>query len=247
MHTDNPAGRLLHILQEGIDIDPNTICRDVWFKLLEIEDKNLALLMSRMGKVMELPEQIVSQLQYHYPNQDNTHEYWVNKVNEAFSTQNLNGCWKEFNNNIDEHTINYLSIYADLLDAKENTQILKEDKLSEIREKINDLLTDILEEDIDEHFKKYIVDYLRKITVAIEEYKISGAAPIVESIEKILGHSSIDEKYRENLFKTKAGEKIITALHTVASMVTIAVGLPQLPELPELQKLLQLLISDTSK
>jgi Rad3-related DNA helicase len=232
LHTDNPAGRLLHILQDGKNKPPRAICKDVWFQLLEVEGKNFALLMPRLGKVMELPEQIVSQIQYHYPNQSNTCKHWSGRVNTAFSMQNLNGTWQEFNKYIDENTINYLSIFADLLDTKENIQILKEDKLSEIREKINDLLTDILDEniDIDENFKNYIVNYLRKITIAIEEYKISGATPIVESIEKILGHSFIDEEYRENLFKTKTGNKIITTLEVVASVVTIAVGLPELSE-----------------
>ncbi len=228
MHTDNPAGRLLHILQEGKDNAPHNTCKDVWFQLLEVENENFALLMSRLGKVMGLPEQIRSQIQYYYPNQNCKH--WINQVNLAFSTQTLDGSWEGFNQYIDEHTINYLSMSVDLLDTKENTQILKEDKLSEIREKINDLLTDILEEDIDEHFKKYMVDYLRKITVAIEEYKISGATPIVESIEQALGHAFIDKKYKDNLLKTETGKKIITALGAVASVVTIAVGLPQLSE-----------------
>lgn len=230
MHTDNPAGRLLHILQEGKDNAPHNTCKDVWFQLLEVENENFALLMSRLGKVMGLPEQIRSQIQYHYPNQNDTCKHWIEQVNLAFSTQTLNGSWEEFNQYIDKHTISYLIMSADLLDTKENTQILKEDKLSEIREKINDLLTDILEEDIDEHFKKYMVDYLRKITVAIEEYKISGATPIVESIEQALGHAFIDKKYKDDLLKTETGKKIITALGAVASVVTIAVGLPQLSE-----------------
>lgn len=144
MHTDNPAGRLLHILQEGKDNAPHNTCKDVWFQLLEVENENFALLMSRLGKVMGLPEQIRSQIQYYYPNQNDTCKHWINQVNLAFSTQTLDGSWEGFNQYIDEHTINYLSMSVDLLDTKENTQILKEDKLSEIREKINDLLTDIL-------------------------------------------------------------------------------------------------------
>lgn len=242
MQTDNPAGRLLHILENGRKEGCHISCKSVWFQLLEVEGGNLSLLMSRLGKVMELPEQIIKQTQYHYPDQNNIHEHWTEKVNTAFSMQNLNGTWDTFNDHIDDHTIRYLRMSVGMLDAKENTQILQEDKLFEIREKINDLLTEILEdENIDKNFKKYIVDYLRKITLAIEEYKISGATPIVESIEQMLGHSFIDVDYKENLFKTEIGNKITTTLEVVASVVTIVVGLPPLLES------LKFLLSNVSK
>jgi len=232
LNTDNPARRLLHILQEGKDKPHDSPCEEVWFELLEVEDEyeNRAVLRSRLGKVMALPEKIVNQMQYHYPNQNSTLKYWIEKINTAFFTQNLDAGWGEFNDHIDKHVINYLSMSADLLDGKGNTQILEADKLLEIRETINDLLTGILEEDIDEHFKAYIVHYLRKIIVAVEEYKISGATPIVESIAQTLGHSTLDEKYKEGLFKTETGKKITTVLAAAASIVTICVGLPQLPE-----------------
>jgi len=230
LNTDNPAKRLLHILEEGKKENPSSNCRDVWFKLLEVEDENFSILISRLGKVMELPEQIVSQVRSHNPDRQN-YKHFIKQVERAFSTQHLNGMWREFDDHIDEHTITYLDMADTMLDIAKNTEILEKEVLSEMREKINDLLTGILEEEnIDEHFKKYIVNYLRKITKAIEEYKISGATPIVESIEQTLGHSTLDEKYKEGLFKTETGKKIITALGAVASIVTIATGLPQLPE-----------------
>ena len=230
MHTDNPAGRLLNILSEGKKRQVGSPSKTVWSELLEVESGNLPLLMSRLGKVMELPEQIINDIQTHYPNQNNTHKHWSTKVNTAFSKQNLNGSWQEFIRHIDSHTIDYLSMSVDLLDSKENTQVLSTEKLTEIHEKINGLLIEVMDMDLDESFKKYIVGYLRKIIISIEEYKISGATPIVESIESILGHAFIDENYRKNIVETDFGTKLITTLSAVASVVTIAVGLPQLPE-----------------
>jgi len=229
LNTDNPARRLLHILEEGKKESLDSNCRDVWFKLLEVEDENLSTLMSRLGKVMALPKQIVSQVQSHNPDRKN-YGHFIEQVERAFSMQVLDGTWREFDDHINEHTINYLDMASVILDNTKNTKILEKEALSEIREKINDLLTDILEEDIDEHFKEYIVYYLRKIIVAIEEYKISGATPIVESIEQTLGHSVLDEKYKKGLFKTEIGEKITTVLAAAASIVTIADSLPPLPE-----------------
>lgn len=230
MHTDNPAGRLLHILQEGKKKQTSLACKAIWAELLDVKPDNLALLMSRLGKVMELPEQIINQIKIHYPNQNNTHKHWSAKVNTAFAQQNLNGKWSEFINHIDSHTIDYLSMSVDLLDVKEKTKILSDKELTEIHKKISDLVTEILKMELDENFKKYVLKFLRKVLTAIEEYKISGASPILEAMESTLGHAFIDENYRNNLSGTPVGSKIITALSAIASIVTIAVGLPQLSD-----------------
>lgn len=230
MHTDNPAGRLLYILKEGKKLSQQSTGKNAWANLLDVDEKNLSLLMSRLGKVMELPDQIIQQVKEHYPNQGETHKHWSAKVNTAFTTQNLNGSWTEFTKHIDSHTIDYLSMSVDLLDMKTNTKIISDEQLSKTHESINNILFEILESDINEDFKKYIVHYLRKILTSIEEYKISGAVPIIESIESTLGHAFIDQNYRSSLQESELGQKIVTILSTAAAVMTVAVGLPQLPE-----------------
>jgi len=230
LHSDNPAARLLKIIEEGKGKSPNLKCRDVWYDLLDVDNSNPALLMSRLGKVMELPEQIIYSIQEHYPNQNATHKHWSTKVNSAFMQQNLNGIWQEFSRHIDTHTIDYLSMSADLLDMKETTQLISEPEISEIRCKIDELLIEAISIDIDPEFKKYIVKYLRKIIIAIDEYNISGVIPISETIESTFGHAFLDEKYRKNISETDFGNKVVSVLGAVASIVTIAVGLPQLPD-----------------
>jgi hypothetical protein len=74
--------------------------------------------MSRLGKVMELPDLIIKDITESYPKQSSTHTHWSTTVNNGFMQQNLNGAWKEFIAHIDSHTISYLSMSADLLDMK---------------------------------------------------------------------------------------------------------------------------------
>lgn len=230
MNSDNPAGRLLRILQDGKKIQVGIKCREAWHKLLDVEQSNPALLMSRLGKVMELPESIISDIRENYPNQGNSHEHWSSKVNTAFMQQNLNGIWNEFISHIDSHTISYLSMSADLLDMKASTQLMNDSQVSDIREKVDELLNEAIDLDLEDDFKFYIIRYLRKIITAIDEYRISGAIPISESIECTFGHAFLDESYRENMSGTEFGAKVVSVLGAVASVVTIAVGLPQLPD-----------------
>ncbi len=228
MNTDNPAGRLLYILQECKKISQHSTGREAWRKILNVNANNDALLVSRLGKVMELPNQVINDIQNNFPNQKNSHKHWSAKVNTAFTQHDLNGQWSKFIQHIDEHTINYLTMSVDLLDTKENITILSTEKIEKIREQIDTILKEIIKMDLDENFKKYLTRYLRQILTSIDEYNISGIIPIMESIEATLGHAFLDEKYRANLTNTDSGKKIIKVLSSIADIITVSIGLPQI-------------------
>lgn len=231
MKTDNPAGRLLNLLEKGRTIERNVKNRDAWGMLLEVEDSNSPLLMYRLGKVMELPKQVIEQIKLNFPNQQNTHSHWSTRVNQAFGMQNLNGKWHDFNQHIDQHTLDYLSMSVDMIDSKGYTQVISSEKLTEIHEKISNLRQDAIDSDeLDESFKKIISVYLQKILSAIDEYKISGAVPIMENIEQTLGRTFFDEAYRATIQRTQFGEKLLTTLTFVADITTISLGLPQISD-----------------
>ena len=134
----------------------------------------------------------------------------------------------KFIQHIDEHTINYLTMSVDLLDTKENITILSTEEIENIREQIDNILKDIIKMNLDENFKKYLTRYLRQILTSIDEYNISGIVPIMKSIEATLGHAFLDEGYRTNLTNTDTGKKIIKVLSSVADIITVSIGLPQI-------------------
>ena len=87
-----------------------------------------------------------------------------------------------------------------------------------------------MESDFPDEIKNYLVRGLQRIIVAVDEYRISGAAPILDAMEITLGHAFFDAEYRRALTNTDIGRTIVDVLASVASSITIAVGLPQLPE-----------------
>ena len=229
MLLDNPAARLLAILQQGSEHKNEANCRGVWTALLDTGGNN-TLLMSRLGKVMNLPAEIIQTLDQEFPHQSGAHAHWSNQVNRGFMEQNLNGRWDTFSKFIDQHTLSYLSLSADLLQSKANTSLLNETTLQDTRDKIDGVLKDVLESDFPDEIKNYLVRGLQRIIVAVDEYRISGAAPILDAMEITLGHAFFDAEYRRALTNTDIGRTIVDGLASVASSITIAVGLPQLPE-----------------
>ena len=136
MNYDNPAARLLSIIEQGKKIDVNNNCRAAWQALLSVKNNN-PLLMSRLGRVMELPELTIGALKEMFPQQGDTWSYWEGQVNNAFMSQDLNSTWNSFIGKIDHHSITYLRMASDLLQAKSNTKILADIQLDEARNKLS--------------------------------------------------------------------------------------------------------------
>lgn len=226
---DNPAARLLNILERGKQYNVNENCREVWMEIFDIDDGSESVLSSRLGKTMALPDQIISIIKKDFPNQINTYTHWSNKVSAGFYQQNLNSHWGSFINNIDSHTITYLSLNADLIQTKLPTKLLEKDQLESLRQKISELLSELLKSDLEDSFKTFLAKAFQKMVLAIDEYRINGAEPIMDNIEGIFGHAFFDNKYKEALSETEFGGKVVETLTNIASTMTIVLGLPALP------------------
>lgn len=179
---------------------------------------------------MELPELTILAIQENFPHQTNTWSHWENQVNSAFMSQDLNGQWATFINRIDGHSITYLQMSAELLQAKANTKPILGDEIGQLRESLNQILSAVMESDTADEVKKYLARNIRKIIMSIDEYRLTGALPLLDSIESTLGHAHIDKNYMVFLKDTDLGKRLLETLGTMANVVTVAVGLPQLSQ-----------------
>jgi len=91
---DNPALRLLDILEQGKSYQASDSCREVWKALLQTQKLSEHQLLSRLARVMELPERIEQVRQDHFSSLRNKSSYWRSQVESAFTSQSLNGRWE---------------------------------------------------------------------------------------------------------------------------------------------------------
>ncbi|HUW28950.1 MAG TPA: hypothetical protein VMV97_10100 [Sulfuriferula sp.] len=229
MNYDNPAARLLSLIEEGQKKNQSTNCRAVWQELLEVDDNN-PLLMSRLGKAMELPELIIKALVEEYPQQGNTWSHWEGQVNAAFMSQNLNATWASFSSLIDQHTVTYLRLASDLLQAKSNTKLIADDELLGTRAELDAVYKEVLGSNLADEVKKYLIRNLRKLILSIDEYKLTGALPLLDAIETTIGHAHLDKEYQHFLRDTALGKRLLDTLGAMANIVTVAIGIPQLSQ-----------------
>lgn len=229
MNYDNPAARLLALLVEGQKKSGNVPCRKAWEELLGTAG-DAPLLMSRLGKAMELSRETVLALQEAFPEQGNTWSHWETQVNTAFMVQNLHAHWDTFIGHIDPHTITYLRMSSSLLESKSTTKLIADTDLLGIRTTLDQILSEVLASDHSDEIKKYLIRNLRKLITSIDEYRLTGALPLLDTVETAVGHAAVDMQYRSFLTDTDLGKRLLDALTSMGNVVTVAVGIPQLSQ-----------------
>jgi len=233
---ENPAARLLEILEKGQSIKKETGCYIAWIQILELRKDDQILLMSRLAKVMNLPNQIVELLNLLNASEKvkKANQHWINKVNQGFINQVLSSKWETFINQIDMHTFDSLVMTSEFLATKSTIQEDNPQKLSEVRLSFQSLLDSILSnEKLDKDIKLYLIRTLQRIIVSIDEYFISGYIPIVDAIETAIGHLAVDSKTEEKkvyqaFYETGVIKELFTALNIISAMVTLETGMPQI-------------------
>src|SRR5690606_7542055 len=143
-----------------------------------------------------------------YPKQASSLGHTLNQIQKAFAAQNLSGGWKTFSQYIDVHCIDGLSMVSAMLDVKLDSKLIEKEVLADFYIKIQGLNDEVVSADLPSEFKKFMAHYLRKILDAIGDYLISGAMPILTSVEATLGHAVLDPEFREILGKEGIGKKI---------------------------------------
>jgi len=228
MNLDNPARRLVTILEAGKRIKIDAPCKTAWAQLLGV-DPHSHELFARMAKVMELPSLAFQALTDADPSDAQDCNHWRAQLNNAFSQQNLSSNWQTFIGHIDQHSVTYLKMHAKILDLGSSRHAINPAELGKARAELDDILKNVLaSEDIELAPKKYLVRNLRKLITAIDEFHLTGSEAIFDAIEVTIGHAIFDESYKKALKQEVTGSKLGTCLETLANLISVAQGVKEL-------------------
>lgn len=231
MKYDNPAGRLLEVLIQVRKFPLTAEARLVWTTVFDLPKNDLTpLLTATLGKIMLLPYEAVSMLAEEHPELTDPFPTWALQVSAAFQVHNVHSTIDTFSKNITDDTLANIRTTAVLLDKGSKRKILSKAELTEMRERVNAVLTDVLASDIEDSLKTYVARALRKILTAIDEYKLGGAQPILESVEQAVGHAMVDPRYKSFLTDADLGKRVLDLLQAAGGLVTVATGLPVLTQ-----------------
>lgn len=228
---DNPAQRLLDILEEGQRRSANANCRVVWTEVLEAKGQNEQILITRLAKVMELPARISQVLEDHFPNTRWKSTHWKSQIENAFISQELNGIWNKFKSNIDSMTLSELGLLSEMFETRGAHGGIAAEEIESLLARIIELRGEIRSAELPLTMKTMLLRQLFQIQEALESYSISGIEPVMDAVQSTLGLAVIDPEYKQEIKAgsgSQFGDRISSLLGDVANVVTVASAMPAL-------------------
>ncbi|WP_025820683.1 hypothetical protein [Shewanella marina] len=230
MNVNNAAGRLLNILSEGKNANHHAKCKDIWSNILNVNEDNTFVLIGRIGKVFSLVDDISTELKK-IDNVDVTrYMSWTKNLEVGFSNCNLDSTWHNFIAHINETTLDYLHMTSGMLSSNRPQPILPYPELERIHADATKLISDIIKTDTPEFLKQYFVEQLRKICIAIEEYKITGSAEVIDIVQATFGKAVLSNEYVKGKDNCESMSKFWKFMTHTALVVSTFAGALQIAD-----------------
>jgi hypothetical protein len=178
---NNPAARLhalLHKAKQNADLR-NKPSTEAWSMLLNAATNNQALMLKRLGGVMELPSIIKARIENLAEVEHDLYLRWLPKVEEAFRANHLAGGFNGFIDKIDDTTLLGIEHCAAILSRRDPDPEIKPEELESLRQRVDGLIKETTEAEIDTDLKRFVLKHLFAIRNAIDEYQVFGSKPLV--------------------------------------------------------------------
>lgn len=228
---DNPAQRLLNLLEQGNGYQRTDNCRRIWQKILQVEGLEEHYLLTRLSHAMELPGRIIQVRENNFSTLRGKSNHWKACIDKAFISQTLNDGWHTFKDHIDDRTMSELGMLSDLFETRGAHAGIETEDIGSLLERITELRNEIRVSRLSHAMKTLLLKQLSQIQEALESYSISGVEPVMDAVQSTLGLAVLHPEYRKEISKgtgSQFGEKISALLTDTASVVTIAGAMPMI-------------------
>jgi hypothetical protein len=223
-NSNNPAGRLHALLHEGQSKQKNKAASEILAEILEIPKEDTGLLLRRVGHVLSLPSSVKEAMSYIDDLDNNIYLRWLPRVETSFTTLNFQVPWKQFIDRFDGEIMYGIEICSDRLSKERPEKTTDEKSLVNLLGKVNELLSELNNTELDGNVWFYIYDHLIKIKEAIEEYKIRGIKPLEAVFEQAVGGVVLSPELYKNSQKSPNGKRFWEVMGHLAIVVTITAG-----------------------
>lgn len=187
MSLNNPAGRLINIINKGKKIDSNAKCKNAWAILFGLEQGDIPNILRKYSLLVPIPSQIRLLIEGRSDIDSSLYLEKISKIEAAFSNVNFSNNWNSFMNHFDETTLYTLRLCDDYLDRVGNTNSVDGKELDEIIEATEVLISKIKKSDLDQNAQDYFLDNLNNIYSVITNYEFLGIKPIEKEIHSSIG------------------------------------------------------------
>lgn len=225
---NNPAGRLLRIVEALKKLDRNKAADEAWAVILGVDPSDNGALMAKIGAALQLGREIEEGVRKCEVNQD-LYVGHVHAILKAFRKMKLGAAIAGICDAIKAENIEGLRFCDDLLSRRQPEKIIARTHLEEIHKEIIALTDHIIASEIDEMLRYYLLDKLDMLRQAVEMYDIAGVKKIEIAVNDILGSAYISGRLRTMPDKAETNRfvKIVVGLFVLIGAFNDAVQLPE--------------------
>ncbi|MDY7116042.1 hypothetical protein RAN53_06745 [Halomonas sp. SSL-5] len=224
MSANNPASRLLKLIQDGQKQKKDQQAFDAWAAILDVPKDDKSLLLSRVGHVMALPGAIKAEIEQVDNINHQLHLKWLPSVETSFGILNLQVQWKQFIERFNAETIFGLEVCGDVLGRNRPERVVDPASLKNMLNDINDLIGDLKEDELPPDLRDFIFEHLVLVKNAVEEYKIRGGRPLEAEVERLTGAVARNPQVWIRTRETDLGKRFWQVMGNLAIVTTVFVG-----------------------
>ena len=182
----NPAGRLHKILSEAKFHSDNSNIKEVWAKVLSVEEDDIVVTKS-VVELYYLSQEIQSLIKI---NNSLNHELYLssfNRMDNAFFPLNLTNNWSHVKHHLTDEALTRLQFCAEELSRFYSEETLSNEDLADIISKTEELFDSLYNSSLPESLRLALLEEVERIRNAISMYKIKGAKGLKEALQGTIG------------------------------------------------------------
>jgi hypothetical protein len=222
---NNPAGRLLALIQAGDRLNEMMSVQDAWAKLLGVGGERQELF-RRLGFVFSMPDAIREEVEglADLPYDRSLVLSELRHIDEAFNT-GLGSQWRELRARIPATTRQSLAIISSTLSNVRPEPSIDDGELEEVHAKVRLLFDDIGDAEIEPELRRFLLRHVQAMQEAIEEVRIRGAEAVQEAVEEVVGGVVLHPHTWDDARSHEQGKGFLRRLLAVANALLLAVNL----------------------
>ena len=202
-NSENPAERLLKILNTAILGKDNLSIKQVWANTFELDPNDTSSLLMSVAELINLVRLTKDAIQKIEGIDHKIHLQPFNKIEKALAITNLEASWQSFKVHLDDATMVALQFCSDTLSRQVQEIEIPKEKLDKLLQEVNALLAKVVDSELPGEVTDILIDNLENIRRAILTYRIRGATALKHALERGIGslffhQATLREEYESN-------------------------------------------------
>lgn len=228
----NPAQRLHDILTRSKrkELANNKVLvawRDVLMLPTDMDD---LIVMSKIGKVLTLPSIITKQIERFPDLNPDLYLGWRNDLSAAFRAIQFSSTFNHFSNRLSDSMLINIRFCAHELDKRMPEKDVAPESLRDIRDSAWALYEEILKSDLPPDLVRYLLDCLYLVIEAIDDFEITGAAGLEQSLNAVVGTVATNTATAKQASASPFGDRLWSVVTKVAVLLKLGKNALELEE-----------------